>query len=257
MEELSLRRLDEISLALFASSAYSAPAAQPHQLTPFFEWYWLKSSGHKLDELVAQGRLSQLQAELRKRHSFWIAPAALGAGFLRIRRDHTDVENIAWVSFRLAFNRAVRQAGFAKSVADQLTGVLQEMEDNIHCHSNRSRSGIVAYLTHPSVFEFVVMDRGQGVLASLRQAPEFSGLSDHGTALQLAIATGNSRFGTGVGRGWGFSEITLGIANQNALVRFRSGDHLLELDGTRNAMKSRSAQRASGNGLLVAVQVHR
>jgi hypothetical protein len=49
--------------------------------------------------------------------------------------------------------------------------------------------------------EFVVADRGIGVLSSLKQNPEYADLSDAGAALQLAITDGVSRFPSETGHG--------------------------------------------------------
>jgi hypothetical protein len=106
------------------------------------------------------------------------------------------------------------------------------------------------------MFEFVVLDRGIGVLSSLRKAPEFSGLADHGTALQLAVSDGKSGYGSGTDHGKGFCDLTVGVGNSNALIRFRSGNYLLQLDGRGpGEIVTRCVQRAGGNGFLVAVQV--
>ena len=258
MDSISIKRLDEISLALFADvtpEPGAAPTAQ--QLTPFVEWHWLKAAGHELPQLQAASRLAGLQRALRARHA-WTDANNPRAGFIRVRRAQTDAQNLDWVSFLFGFSRAARNSGLSKPMASQLTGVVKEMEDNVHWHSEQPRSGLVAYLSHDSMFEFVVADAGRGVLASLRSAPEFSSLNDHGTALEVAIGTGSSRFGSDTGRGWGFNDLTVGVANANSLIRLRSGDHLLELDGiSGNQITARRFQRAHGAGFLIALQVHR
>jgi hypothetical protein len=44
------------------------------------------------------------------------------------------------------------------------------------------------------MFEFVTMDHGIGVMASLRKCTKFKQLIDHGKALAFALADGTSRF---------------------------------------------------------------
>jgi hypothetical protein len=256
MESLSIARLDSISLALFAGDAPTNTQFEVIDLTAFVEWYWLKAAGHNLPDVDAIGTLQGVQRALRGRRESWVDSIAPRAGFIRVRRKHSDTENIAWLSFLAAFSRAAHAAGLAKSTSNQLAGVAKEMEDNIHWHSQRTRSGILIFVSREGMFEFAVVDSGVGVLASLRRAREFTDVVDHGTALQIAIGTGNSRFGTTVGRGWGFADLTVGIANQNAVVRFRSGDHLLELDGSDHGpLRSRRVQRASGTGFLITTRV--
>jgi hypothetical protein len=258
MEFISIERLDEISVALFADVAPGLQSSgTADTLTPFVEWHWLKAAGHRLPPLNGKERLASVQRALHQTRTVWSDGKNPRAGFIRVRRDHTDVQNLGWVSFLLGFSRAARNSGLSKALSNQLTGVVKEMEDNIHWHSGRSRSGLVAYLSRESMFEFVVLDTGKGVLASLKEASEFSSLQDHGAALEIAIGNGNSRFGAGASRGWGFSDLTVGVANANSRIRFRSGDHLLELDGTSaSEIGARRLQRAHGKGFLIAVQVH-
>ena len=67
---------------------------------------------------------------------------------------------------------------------------LGELQDNVFEHSGRPESGVVAYAASNGAFEFVVADAGRGVLASLRENPEFAGLADSGAALRVAVLTG-------------------------------------------------------------------
>jgi len=258
VEIISIDRLDEISVALFADTSPTLKEDQTTgELIPFVEWHWLKTAGHNLPALGAMHGLARLQRALHDRRAVWADEIDPRAGFIRVRREHTDVENLRWISFLSGFGRAARSAGLSKAMASQLTGVVKEMEDNIHWHSKRHRSGLIAYVSHESIFEFVVVDSGQGVLASLKSAPEFSYLRDHGTALEIAIGTGHSRFGAGSGRGWGFNDLVVGVANANSRIRLRSGDHLLELNGVSGGeISARRMQRARGEGFLIAVQVH-
>jgi hypothetical protein len=258
MDLISIERLDEISVELFADALPKLESIQAaDELIPFVEWHWLKAAGHGLPLLRAAHRLAGAQRALRQSRAVWSDAMNPKAGFIRVRRDQTDVQNLDWISFLFGFSRAARGSGLSKATANQLTGVVKEMEDNIHWHSARRRSGLVAYLSHESMFEFVVVDSGRGVLASLRDAAEFSYLKDHGTALEIAIGTGNSRFGIGTGRGWGFNDLVVGVANANSLIRLRSGDHLLELDGLSGSeICTRLLPRAHGNGFLIAIQVH-
>jgi len=258
MGAISIERLDEISVSLFASAVPVLENSQSaDELVPFVEWHWLKAAGHDLPGLRATDRLTGLQRALRQGHTTWSDTHSRTAGFIRVRREQMDVENSSWISFLFGLSRAARNSGINKASANQLSGVVKEMEDNIHWHSRRRRSGLVAYVIHESMFEFVVVDTGQGVLASLASAPEFSNLRDHGTALEIAIGTGNSRFGSGARRGWGFNDLVVGVANANSRIRFRTGDHLLEIDGhSGSEIVTRRLQRARGVGFLIAVQVH-
>ena len=259
METLTLDRLDALTLGMFAGVPLPVEDLSVQELVPFVEWSWVQDSiSGASRRLHATGRIVQLQRELRSGNALSTLMRNSATGFARVRRQKGDTEDGGWLGFLTAFSRAAQACGLDKTLASQLTGVVKEMEDNVHAHSGRPLSGVVAFVSHETKFEFVVYDLGMGVLESLRQAPEFSNLTDHGTALQLAVSDGKSRHGTGTGHGRGFSDLTVGVANSNALVRFRSGDSLLELDGRgRGPIATRCVQRAGGRGFLIAVQVGR
>ena len=106
-----------------------------------------------------------------------------------------------------------------------------QMVDNIYLHSALSETGMAAYHARAGYFEFAVLDRGVGVLRSLQNNSEYSCLSDHGDALQLALTDGCSRFGSNSSHGHGFRPLFIGLSNLNGALRFRSGDHALTIDG--------------------------
>lgn len=256
MEHLTLDRLDTLTLGIFAGVNSVHGELTVRDLVPFAEWIWVQDSARPARRLHATGPLLQLQRELRSGNALSTAQWNSAIGFVRVRRQPGDTENAGWLGFLRMFERAAVRSSLDKTLASQLAGVVKEMEDNVHAHSGRASSGIVAFLGHETKFEFVVVDRGIGVLESLSQAREFSNLMDHGTALRLAVSTGTSRFGMHTGHGLGFSDLTVGVANSNALVRFRSGDFLLELDGRGSGqISTRCVQRATGRGFLIAVQV--
>jgi hypothetical protein len=104
------------------------------------------------------------------------------------------------------------------------------------------------------VFEFIIADQGLGVLASLTTNPEYARLADHGQALQVALSSGESRHGHLTGRGTGFDTVFRSLAQLTGSLRFRSGDHSLEIDGSSPTLiGARIRQRASYRGLLVSI----
>jgi hypothetical protein len=256
MHSLTDEVLDEISVGLFGGVPAPLEDFATAALIPFAEWHWLRASGHQLPALHAGGRLSAFVAAARQGLAIWADSISPRCGFVRVMRQQTDTEHAAWLQFLSGFTRAAENSGLAHGIAVQFAGVVGEMEDNVHTHSQNVRSGRVAYLAGDGAFEFVVLDRGVGVLASLRQSDEFSHLRDHGEALETATTTGASRFGSDSGRGWGFSDLITGIANSNAHARFRSGDHLLRLDGIGAGQPASAlAQRALGIGFLISIRV--
>jgi len=253
---LTLDRLDSISLDLLGGREPDTRDLVAAELIPFMEWAWLRAAGHRLNAPEVASPLIQLRTALRTDIEVWPSDQSkAAAGFIRVRRKHLDVDYTNWIWFCRRFEAAMLTAGFGASLAKQITGAMGELEDNIHWHSEQARSGLLAFLATDAFFEFVVLDRGIGVLASLRHAEEFHNLRDDGAALEVAVGEGQSRFGEGSGRGYGFQDLFLGLANNQSHIRFRSGDHLLQLDGASSGkMKAKRSQRARANGFMIGVR---
>lgn len=121
-------------------------------------------------------------------------------------------------------------------------------------HSGATATGLVAFRAVPDRFEFVVSDRGMGVLESLRSRADYAGLTDHGEALRFTLTDGVLRHGANAGRGHGFRPLFTGLANLNGALRFRSGDHALLIDASNlSPMTARTAQKPLLKGLMISV----
>jgi len=201
--------------------------------------------------------LGALYSAIKSGHRHWICPSARRIGFLRAEgRPPTD-ETI-WTGFGLAAQQAAAAAGFPARIAAQLAAALGELHSNVYEHSGAPATGLVAFRAAPDRFEFVVSDRGLGVLESLRSCTDYSGLTDHGEALRLTLKDGVSRHGANAGRGFGFRPLFIGLANLNGALRFRSGDHALVIDGSNpSPMTARTAQKPSLKGLMISVACER
>lgn len=177
-------------------------------------------------------------------------------GFLRTVVNPLDVrDDPVRTGFLLAGRKAAEAVGFPVPIAQSLSAAIREMESNIHEHSQRPRTGVLAYQANGGGFEFVIADEGIGVLASLRQAPEFKNLSDHGRALHAALQEGVSRHGRAANRGTGFKDLFLGLTSLNANLRFRSGDHALIIRGpSPNLKTAQLVQKPFYQGFLISVQ---
>ena len=160
--------------------------------------------------------------------------------------------------FRARMQQAAEASGFSKRTAQALAGAMGEIEGNIYEHSERHRSGIVAFQSGPGVFTFVIADTGIGVLPSLRQSSKFASLCDHGHALELVLKDGVSRFSNlDPARGMGFRELFHGLASLRGRLRFASGDHALLMEGQSPSLASyRLVQKESCPGFFVAVTCH-
>jgi hypothetical protein len=228
-----------------------------NELGPVFELGLLAKSGllpwpGTSTWLMLDGLRPLLDALSNRRHQ-WLCPNTRSTGIYRTYTTPPPGEP-SWVEFGVATQYAVIGAGFPRDIAAQLVGAIGEMQSNIYEHSRSSRTGIVAFKAAPGVFEFVICDRGIGVLQSLRSCPEHAQLADHGQALRLVVSAGISRHGTNTGHGFGFHPLFTGLANLNGNLRFRSGDYALTMDGHNPvAIPAKLWQKPSINGFFIAV----
>jgi len=226
-------------------------------LGPIIEFEQLGAAGllpapEKAPWLALDG-ISSLYSALKSGRERWVCPTLRNQGFFR-----TGVvplrDEVPWTGFGLAAQQAAVAAGFPNRLAAQLVGAIGEMHSNIYEHSGASETGMVAFKARPGVFEFVLADRGMGVLESLRSASEYASLTDHGEALRLTLTDGVSRYGAGSNRGRGFRPLFIGLANLSGSLRFRSGDHALTIDGqTPSLVTAQTAQKPYLPGLLASV----
>lgn len=230
----------------------------PRRLGPLFEFLHLTDGGQLPADAgegwLAPGSARAMLTALRQQRESWISPDGRRMGFIRAVRPDPD-GNSRLTGFLMDAQRAARDvACLPGSAPGQLVGAMEEMENNIHEHCNAAGTGLLAFRAARSVFEFVVADRGIGILRSLRSCPQYSTLCDHGKALESALTDGISRFGTDRGRGHGFRPMFLGLANLTGSLRFRSGDHAVVIDGTSpTLMTAQLAQKPPLDGFFASV----
>jgi hypothetical protein len=196
-----------------------------------------------------------LRAALASNQNIWL-DGTRRRGFMRTTFNPlVGADDLQRNRFLMAARSAAETAGLVKPVAQCLAAALRELESNIHEHSGRAASGILAFQSRPSLFEFVAADSGVGVLATLREDEEFADVTDHGLAMHAALQDDVSRYGRASGHGNGFRDLFLGLAHLNADLRFRSGDHALLISGPQPELKTaRLAQKSPFQGLLAAVR---
>ena len=235
----------------------SIPAMVARDVGPITELEWLSetrglpspysSSWLSLDGLQTLGRA------LEKNDAQWICPRSRLSGALRTR-FLSGYDSTAWTAFAVAAQKAAKVVGFQGRIAAQLTAAIDELYSNLFEHSESPETGLVVFHAREGRFDFVVADRGIGVLNSLRHSNEYSALNDHGEALQLALRTGVSRYGRDSSHGYGFHGLFVGLANLHGSLRFRSGDHALLIDGRSPSLVSaRTAQKAYIPGFFISV----
>lgn len=134
-----------------------------------------------------------------------------------------------WEQWLLHAENIAKAKGVPATLVASLIGAMGEMQDNVYEHSGAAETGLVAYAVTDRSFEFVVADRGLGVLKTLHQNPKYANLPDTGAALTQAIRPGVSRYPSSSGRGQGFVQLCRSMVTHRVELRFRSGDHALTL----------------------------
>ena len=256
---VALRFVDVDGLAFAAirgklQEAVASRVYEARQLGPLLELVQL-STGRRLPSptgWLSKNETLPLLTALEGGVGFWISQSDRKMGFIRNTRSGGDHR---FTDFLMRAKRAGRNAGLSPDVSGQLVAAMRELHDNIGEHAQAPHTGIVAFRAESGAFEFVVADRGVGVLRSLRRCKEHAGLRDEGTALQTALRDGVSRHGSKGRRGYGFRPIFVGLINLYGELRFRSGDHVVTMDGTGPGIgTSRVSQKVHMDGFFASVR---
>ena len=231
----------------------------PQQLGPVLELLQLSAGGRipRLGNWIALNGAAPLVAALEQTNESWVSPVKQHMGFIRAARRGPDADN-QLTGFLMNAKRAGREiSGLPATVFGQLVAAMEELENNIHEHADAPETGVLAYKAEPEAFEFVVADRGIGILRSLRRCDSYAALPDEGKAQEAAFTDGISRHGPNSNHGHGFRPIFTGLVNLHGELRFRSSDHALTIDGTSPALATaRIIQKAPLDGFLASVRCH-
>lgn len=256
--ELDFSALDDLAFAaeLGRLNSRPIPRLKTHDVGPVLEFAQLSSDRNlpallSAPFLVLEDGMDRFIRALESSRRQWLS-SDRHMGFLRTAESLLDETD--WTRFGLVAQQAAKRAGFPARSAAQLAASLGELRSNIYEHAEAPGTGVLVFRADPGRFEFVVADRGIGVLESLRRAEAYAELNDHGQALRLALEDGVSRYGPDGGRGYGFRPLFVGLANLNGRLRFRSGDHALLIDGQPpSLMTARIAQKAIIQGFFISV----
>lgn len=261
LDLLTFDHLTDIALAVVkrqASAELELSHLEVGDLGPFVEmWLRLQPWKLKLAQIPTMAE-SQLGFGL-KQSQLHAAPslhdhAGATVGFLRLSSTSGQLPDIAFTQLGVRAKRAAVESGLPDLAAASLVGAMKELRDNVVEHSRRPHSGLIAFRATDDRFEFCVADAGKGVLASLRENPKYSGLADSGQALRVALTDGESRFGPGLDRGYGFHDLFRALQKIQGVVHFKSGDHSLEYNGLSPTVGELDlAQCADLTGFLVSV----
>jgi hypothetical protein len=258
---LTFNVVDDLGFAAMRGAITAAQQSAPFipiSLGPLLELLQLCASGLLPNPpggtwLVKNGTGPMVSA-LRSERQYWINSEDHAMGFIRATRAGADGDSHLLAFLMEAKRAATDVARLPGSTPGQLVAAMEELESNIHEHSEAPTTGILAFRAVPGAFEFVAADRGIGILRSLRQCPIYAGIPNHGKALESALADGTSRFGPNGKRGYGFRPIFIGLVNLYSLLRFRSGDYALCMNGTSPALAtSQVAQKPPIEGFLASL----
>jgi hypothetical protein len=251
----------------FAADAGALDAAQqgapyvPNSLGPLLELLYLAAGGRLPPppggSWVTQNGAAPMISALQEDRECWLSSDDHRIGFIRAVRRLPGGDT-RLTGFLMDAQRAARDvARLPGTTPGQLAAAMQELENNIHEHSDAPDTGILAFRAAPDVFEFVAADRGIGILRSLQRCSLYAAVQDHGTAIAAALADGTSRFGGDSLRGHGFRPIFLGLVNLYGSLRFRSGDHALLMEGSSPELATAQlAQKPPMDGFLASIRCH-
>jgi hypothetical protein len=263
-KSLTFGAVDGLGFAVTSGRLDAAEKNAPYlasALGPLLELFDLASSGHlpspRAGSWITQNGAAPLLTALQEGREFWTSPNDRSSGFIRAIRTGPD-GNSRLIALLMDAKRAAQDiTRLPGTTPGQLVAAMEEMESNIHEHSNAPASGVIAFRAVPEQFEFVILDQGIGVLESLRRCSAYATLADHGKALSAALTDGTSRFGPGSNHGHGFRPIFLGLANLRGSLRFRSGDYALTMDGVSpNLTTAQLAQKPTVKGFFASVSCY-
>jgi hypothetical protein len=243
---------------LLRAAQDSAPYA-PTSLGPLLELLHLAGCGRLPlppgGSWFSDNGAGPMIAALAENRQFWVNAHDHRMGFIRAVRSGPDGD-ARFTGFLMDAKRAAANtAQLPGDAPAQLVAAMAEMESNIHEHSEAPETGLVAFRAAHGTFEFVAVDRGIGILKSLRSCDAYTALADHGDALAAALSDGVSRFGENSRRGHGFRQMFLGLLDLYGSLRFRSGDYALLMDGTSaDLTTAQLAQKPTMDGFFVSIR---
>ncbi len=157
--------------------------------------------------------------------------------------------------FEGRFDAGLRESGFGKS-SKAFAGAFKEMADNVVQHSGpavqQPAQGIVGYHISDGYMVYAVGDIGRGVLASLRENPDWKELQDSEEALTAITTKGASRRVL-CGEGGGFKQLFKSLADVNGFITFRSGNGFMSIRGGPDGRISKGRLAIPCAGLQLSV----
>lgn len=141
-------------------------------------------------------------------------------------------------NFYQRFKKGMVHYGFDPKVATAITSTFKEMCDNVFQHSGEKEAipapGLAAYHVGQGWGLYSVVDTGRGALSSLSTNPKWETLESEIDALR-AITNNQASRRAAWANGGGFKQVFKALADYNGILRFRSGDATLRIDGSDTA----------------------
>jgi hypothetical protein len=251
-------QLDELAfLATVDSKKYPINDYVFANVGTIVEFDWLRAGGLKLpslDEFKESRRLELFKSLSSSNHLAEFKDDSALSCLLRCYWSAAEDEPDEYYYFCQAIQRSAQNAGLPSQNAKELVAAVRELVANVFDHSDAAQSGLVGFSLVGRTLEIVVADKGVGVLSSLRMSAEFSHLRDSGEALDIALVDGASRYGAASGHGGGFRSLFRGLLNLSSELRFRSGDHSLDIKGISPTSRSgRIGKKAELQGFVVSI----
>lgn len=213
---------------------------------------WSSNYARQLSEMLQTRNLSVV------RNVSTVEPSQNGFEFMKTPQGPTESMDKNWRAFFRRLTNAGIKTGFSSEYSYAVAGTFGDMVSNAVEHCEFPQTAIAGYRWSANEFEYIVADAGIGVLKSLRRHLDYKDLTDASEALSVAIKDGNSRHGKNAGRGNGFHELIVNIANRNSYLRFRSGNYRLEIDGTKGYQPVQTLRKcAEFQGFLISVVCQR
>lgn len=255
--ELSFPLLDDLALIPAEQAKMMQMKCAVNEIGPAVEYEYLtlhsRSRLPPLNRLSTSPLAAQVSGTIRSPF-LPLTETDIRAREVEIVRIPLDRQLPGWMAYLRRLSDAGVVAGFKDQTAKGLVGAMAELISNIFDHSERAETAVAGYRCGDGVLELVVADAGIGILSSLRSNARYSHLKGHGEALEVAVSSGETRFPEGSGHGTGFDTVFRNIAAFSGTLRFRTGDHSLEITG-RSLTLAHAAlrQRVPYHGFFVSI----
>jgi len=172
-ERLTFTAVDDLAFAAERGRLQGKPATSvfvPAEIGPLIELAKLSANGPlppvKANPWIVLDAYSAFYNAMTSGRNQWFCPDGHKLGFIRTTWDPAG-DDTQWTAFLVEAQRIAEANGFPKMIAAQLMGAIGELQSNIYEHSEAARTGLIAFQATQRHFEFVVSDKGIGILASL------------------------------------------------------------------------------------------